>query len=188
MKFLILLMKFTIWCEGRLSEEQQKKKEAGKKRKLEDANSNDTTSKRAARDKKLEEIMQTLRDKHGENYCSGPHLRIWARMYMNAQHSSLDLPPNNPLFSNYGPKAPKKESLTDALTSAATAVVGMIRGDASTVAGAATMSPGKRARVSGQYLEQLERLKTLQSSGVLTDEEFEEQKAYALKNIRQLNK
>lgn len=132
--------------------------------------------------------MQTLRDKHGENYCSGPHFRIWARMYMNAQHSSLDLPPNNPLFSNYGSKAPRKESLSDALTSAATAVVGLIRGDASTVTGAAAMSPGKRARVSGQYLEQLEKLKTLQSSGVLTDEEFEEQKAYALKNIRQLNK
>ena len=132
--------------------------------------------------------MQTLRDKHGEDYCSGPHFRIWARMYMNAQHSSLDLPPNNPLFSNYGSKAPRKESLSDALTSAATAVVGLIRGDAPTVTGAAAMSPGKRARVSGQYLEQLEKLKTLQSSGVLTDEEFEEQKAYALKNIRQLNK
>ena len=26
-----------------------------------------------ARGKKLEEIVQTLRDKHGENYCSGPH-------------------------------------------------------------------------------------------------------------------
>ena len=179
----------TIWCEGRPSEEQQRKKDAGKKRKLEDADNNDTTSKRAAKEKKLEEIVQTLRDKHGENYCSGPHLRIWARMYMNAQHSSLDNPPNNPIFSNYGSKAPKKESLSDALTSAATAIVGMLKGDASTtMEPAATMSPGKRARVSGQYLEQLERLKTLQSSGVLTDEEFEEQKAYALKNIRQLNK
>ena len=176
----------TIWCEGRLSEEQQRKKDAGKKRKLEDADSNDTTSKRAAREKKLEEIVQTLRDKHGEKFCSGPHFRIWARMYLNGQHSSLDLPPNNPLFSNYGPKAPKKESLADALTSAATAVVGLIRGDTPT--GAAAMSPGKRARVSGQYLDQLEKLKTLHSSGVLTNEEFEEQKEYALKNIRQLNK
>ena len=40
-----------IWCEGRLSEEQQRKKDAGKKRKLEDADSNDTTSKWAAREK-----------------------------------------------------------------------------------------------------------------------------------------
>ena len=62
--------------------------------------------------------------------------------HLNGQHSSLDLPPNNPLFS----KAPKKESLADALTSAATAVVGLIRGDTPT--GAVAMSPGKRARVS----------------------------------------
>ena len=35
----------TIWCEGRLSEEQRRKKDAGKKRKLEDADSNDTRKK-----------------------------------------------------------------------------------------------------------------------------------------------
>ena len=62
---------------------------------------------------------------------------------MNAQHSSPDLPPNYPLFSNYYLKAPRNESLSDALTSAATAVVGLIRGDALTVTGAAAMSPGK---------------------------------------------
>jgi uncharacterized protein YfkK (UPF0435 family) len=37
-------------------------------------------------------------------------------------------------------------------------------------------------------LEQLERLRALQQSGVLTPEEFEEQKTYALKNIHDLNK
>ena len=49
------------------------------------------------------------------------------------------------------------------------------------------MSPGKRACVSGLYLEQLERLKTLQQFRVLMCEEFEEQKSYALKNISELN-
>ena len=44
------------------------------------------------------------------------------------------------------------------------------------------------ACVSWLYLEQLERLKALQQAGILTSEEFEEQKAYALKNIRELNK
>lgn len=97
-------------------------------------------------------------------------------------------PPTTFYFSNFGPKAPKKESLSDALSNAATAIVGLLKGDTSTtVEPAATMSPGKRVRVSRQYLEQLERLKTLQSMGVLTDEEFQEQKTYALQNIRQLN-
>ena len=42
----------TLWCEGRLSEEQQRKKDAGKKRELEDADNNDMTSKRAAGEKR----------------------------------------------------------------------------------------------------------------------------------------
>lgn len=49
------------------------------------------------------------------------------------------------------------------------------------------MSPAKRARECGQYLDYLEKLKNLRESGVLSCEEFEEQKAFALKNIRQLN-
>ena len=52
---------------------------------------------------------------------------------------------------------------------------------------AATMSPAKRAHVSGQYLEHLEKLKNLYESGVLDNEEFKEQKSFALQNIRQLN-
>lgn len=46
------------------------------------------------------------------------------------------------------------------ITSAATAIVGLIKGDtqSSAMEPAATLSPDKRARVSGQYLEHLERL------------------------------
>ena len=49
------------------------------------------------------------------------------------------------------------------------------------------MSPAKRARVSGQYLDHLEKLKNLRESGVLSYEEFEVQNPFALKNICQLN-
>ena len=52
---------------------------------------------------------------------------------------------------------------------------------------AISLSPGKKARVSGKYLEHLERLKTLRESGVLTNEEFDEQKKFALNSIRRLN-
>ena len=86
----------------------------------------------------------------------------------------------------------KKESLSDALTSAATVVVGLLKGDTNVQSPSAkpseALSPGRRARVSGQYIEHLERLKALKESGVLSDEEFKEQKTYALNNIRDLNK
>ena len=45
--------------------------------------------------------------------------RLWARMKHTDQHSSLDTPPSIPLTS----KPPKQDSLSDALTSTATAVV-----------------------------------------------------------------
>ena len=57
-----------------------------------------------------------------------------------------------------------------------------------TVSAPGSVSPGKHASVSGLYLEQLERLRALQQSEVLTSEEFEEQNAYTLKNLRELNK
>ena len=105
-------------------------------------------------------------------------------MKHNGQHSSLDEPLPYPLFSGGPKKTAKHESaLTEALTSCAN-VVGVITGN-HMVSAPGSVSP---ARVSGLYLEQLERLRALKQSGVLTSEEFEEQKAYTLKNIRELNK
>ena len=108
-------------------------------------------------------------------------------MKHNGQQSSLDTPPSIPLFSGTTLKPPKRDSLTDALTSTATAVVGLLKGSNSTDS-TSTLSPGKRARVSGQYLEHLEKLRNLHDLGVLSAAEFEKQKTYALNNIRQLNK
>ena len=122
------------------------------------------------------EDTKILQEKHGDTW-SMPHYRLWA--------SSLDTPPTIPMFSGATSKAPKRDSLSDALTSAATAVVGLLKGSDST---GAALSPGKRARVSGQYLEHLEKLRHLHDLGVLSDSEFEEQKSFALKNLRQLNK
>ena len=103
----------TLWCEGTLTEKQKRET---KKRKLEDVQSCDKSScKRSARDQKLEEIVQTLHNKHGENY-SGPQFRIWACMYLNSQHSSLDVAPSIPIFTGSTTSKPQKnESLSDAL-------------------------------------------------------------------------
>ena len=102
-----------------------------------------------------------------------PHYRLWVRMKHNNQHSSLDIPPSIPLFSGTTSKPPERDSLSDALTSAATAVVRLLKGDDSTSGTA--LSPGKHTRVLGQYLEHLEKLGHLHDAGVLNTDEFEEQ-------------
>ena len=94
----------------------------------------------------------------------------------------------------------RKKSLTDALSGAATAFVKALASHRTSPqkpllpCAAATnvintdVSPCSKARLSGQYIEQLKSLQELRESGVLSEEEFEEQKTFALQNIRCLNK
>ena len=144
----------------------------------------------------MDEIAQELYEQHGERY-DFRQLQLWARMKLNGQHNSMEHPPAIPLFTGAMARPARKDSLSDALTSAATAVAGILKGKTTENggnsmvspggSGGSTMSPGKRAHVSGQYLDHLEKLKKLQDSGVLSTSEFEEQKEFALTNIKQLN-
>ena len=170
----------TIWFEGRSVSPEQPAR-SGRKRK---AGELEPSTKQADR---VDELAHELFEKHGETY-SMPQLRLWARMLLNKQYKSMDKAPPYPPFQEKVHKARKHDNnLSDALTSAATAVVGLLNGTDPSTSTSTCMSPGKRARVSGQYLEQLERLKNLQQSRVLSIEEFEEQKKFALDNIRKLN-
>ena len=170
-----------LWCDGMsdISQGGRKRKNTG----------GEPPSKRGVcKEGTIEEITKELQEKHGETW-SNPQYRLWARMVHNDQHRSLDVPPSIPMFSGtrYTSKPHQRESLTDAITSAATAVAGILKGNApveATPQPPGALSPGKRSRVSGQYLEHLEKLSHLHTSGVLSDIE---QKKFALKNIRQLN-
>ena len=81
-------------------------------------------------------------------------------------------PPYQPFQEKIHKTRKQENFLSDALTSGATAVVGLLQGESATQSPA--ISPEKRAHVSGQYLEQLQKLKKLHESEVLSAEEFEE--------------
>ena len=154
----------TIWCEGKKDTTRN-----SRKRKAEEPDITPSTKQTDA----IDELAHELYEKHGQSY-SMPQLHLWARMVLNKQYKSMDIAPPHPPFQGHIPKTPKRDNLTDALTSAATAVVNLLNGRDSPVSTATSMSPGKWARVSGQYLEHLERLKGLHQSGVLSLTEFEE--------------
>ncbi len=112
------------------------------------------SAKRERKERRNNERAAELQEKHGEAW-SIPQYRLWARMEHNDQHNSLDVPPSIPMFNNTPSKPHRRDSLTNALTSAATAEI--FKGSTAT----ATASPGKRARVSGQYFEHLDKLSRL---------------------------
>ena len=143
----------TIWCDGRSVSPGQPAR-SGRKRKADEPES---STKQAD---KIDELAHELYEKHGETY-NMIQLRLWARMLLNKQYKSMDKAPPYPPFQEKFHRARKHDNLSDALTSAATAVVGLLSGTDSHASTSTCMSPGKRARVSGQYLEHLEKLKNL---------------------------
>lgn len=180
-----------LWIHGVPSEHATKK--SGKNRKRdEEQESSSLSSRRAEKESQIDSVFQQLQELHHDQY-SGPQLRLWARMKVNGQHDSIDSPPRIPLFSGLTPNRPaKSNSLNEALTSAATAVVSMLKGTSDpspqkSITTSESMSPAKRAHISGTYLDHLDKLKKLLESGVLSQEEFEEQKRYVLANLRSLH-
>ena len=151
----------TLWCDARHAPEEQKKR---KKRKTEETDET-PIKKRASKEDQVEKLILQLREKHNDQF-SGSQLRLWARMKINGQHESLDAPPNIPIFtgSTPNPKATRSDSLSDALTSAATAVVGLLKDSGKGAIANTTLSPAKREHVCGQYLDYLEKLKKLYKS------------------------
>ena len=174
----------TLWVHGCRPEDAHVPR-SGKKRKR-DVSEDTCSSRKQDREARIDSVVQELREIHKDKY-SGPQLRLWARLKVNGQHDSMDSPPNIPLFSGVTHNR-SANSLNEALTSAATAVVSMLKGTHDPARmGSNNMSPSKRAHVSRAYLDHLDKLKRLLESGVLSQEEFEEQKGFVLKNIRSLN-
>ena len=154
---------------------------------------NPVSSKRAKKEE-IDIIFETLRERHKEKF-SDPQLRLWARMQASRLHHDLDNPPNVPAITGRPVtkkrKKDKESSFTDALTGAATAITKILAGNQpvpatpnKTVTSTPTgISPASKAKLSGQYLQQLSSLQQLRENSVLTEEEFQEQKRALLSNL-----
>jgi len=183
----------TFCCDGKSEKSWENK------RKRKSTTAEDTSdSARGDHEQQIKKIALELTDIHGEKYNDN-QFRLCAQMMVNKQHDNMDHPPNIPLITGGVKKHAWKESLTDAISDAATAFVKALASHraspqkppqpcAATNAINTGVSPSSKARLSGQYIEQLKSLQELRVSGVLSEEEFEEQKTFALQNIRGLNK
>ena len=109
-------------------------------------------------------------------------------MIVNKQCTSYDDPPDVPLITSGAKKIPRRESLLEAMTGAALAFAKAFSSPSSeqssnqvaskSVPVQSGVSPTSKARLSSEYITQLKSLQELREIGVLSNEEFQEQKLF----------
>ena len=137
--------------------------------------------------------LNKLKEIHGEEKYDSRQLMLWGRMIVNDQWKSYDDPPDIPLITGGARKFQRRETISEAITGAALAFAKAISpptNQQSTVQAAprppvqSGVSPMSKARLSNEYITQVKSLQELRDCG---DEEFLEQKSFALNNIRSIN-
>ena len=120
---------------------------------------------------------------------SGPQYRLWARAIVSGVHDSDSQPPNAPMFTGGLQKQPK-ESLVDAFAGAATAIAKAFSPkplqDVAAAGHSVQFSPGKKVDIRMKNLEQLRVLQSLMEDGILSRDEFTEQKHIVLQSLNNL--
>lgn len=164
-----------LWCEGKSPTEEL---EPAKKR----AKTSGATRRELFEDE-VETIFIKLKDMHPKFPL--PKLRLWARLIKNGRYDKYDKPPDIPLIS--GSSAKPKESMTEAFKGAAREVVNLIQSGASdkdSTPPSTYSSPLKMAQFRRSCLDDLRKIKELFEDGVLTDDEFKEQKENILGSLK----
>ena len=117
-------------------------------------------------------------------------LRLWAEMFINETHKSLDDAPPYPMFG--AERRPRANSasgqLNEALTGLANSIaVALTPNQTQQMASSSTSSsPTKTAQLRSKYMEQLADLVKLRDIGALTPDEYEEERKIIVSSMRKL--
>ncbi len=190
-----------LWCDGKSKDGARGQKHRN------EAESDEPPTKRirdeppTKRDRQAEEereIRTKLEKKHGDKY-TGPQYTLWAKFITMGRHDTYDDPPSIPLMTGEQRGRPKqnKETISDALAGAATAITNALTGKGklaqSPVASSKDflssshgLSPNNQANLRRKHLEDLRMLSQLFDDGVLTHDEFKEQKQSILSGLKKL--
>lgn len=174
-----------LWCDG---------KDVTRKRKHPDDASPESavTSKRSngSHESHIEDLTQELSSIHGDKFNYAQY-KLWARMIVNKQHINKDVPPNIPMIVGKIEKKSKRD-FSETISDCAVAIVKALAPTSiqpqPTTSQALSISegisPGKKVNLRAQYLSQLKTLQNLRDDGVLTQEEFQQEKAVILSNLK----
>ena len=175
----------TLWCDGSMQDSSGSGQGSKRKR-----DAGETATRRQEKEGEVDDVFKELSKKHTE--MENTKLRLWARMISGGLHDSYDEPPDIPAFHPER-KKPRKESLTDALSGAATAICKVLSPTSVSSENNATqnvpsgISPSKTVNLRMKSYEQLRYLKKLHEDGILEDKEYCEQKGNIMMTLRKLN-
>lgn len=186
-----------LWCDGRKSNSGTF--DAGNTPKRKKPNEN-TKTRREEKEERVAALAEELGEMHEGKYnFSELQYRLWARMIVHGNHVSKEIPPQVPLLQGIPQKKAKSNPFEETMMNTATAVMkaisnnhdqGVIR--STQIQNIAEpigtgISPGKAVDIRGRSLQQLATLKQLYVDGVLSQDEFDEQKDIILSGLKKLN-
>ena len=186
-----------LWCEVQKPAMAKEKKRCAEDDSNADAKrGKQRRTKRDIHEDQCDEYYEELSKIHGDNYSS-VQLRLWARMLANGLHNDKNEPPAVPMITGVTPKRPKKESLQDTIVCVAKTFADAfidkkvqksspelsLKENISVAHG---VSPGRAADVRMKNYEQLRYLQSLLDDGILSLDEFCEQKQTILFALKKL--
>lgn len=178
--------KVAFWCMGSEETTLRSKKRAHDGDSQETENQPPKKSKSATKIDSQRELVREyeleLKKKH-EGVYSPFQYKLWAEMYANGGHVSLEEPPAVAMFnrekhskSSHG----NSDVMVTVIDRLCTALTPKDQGKTQ------TLSPMRKAELRSTYIKQLGELKLLNQSGVLTENEFEEQREELVELMREL--
>lgn len=180
----------SLWCDQRLDESAISNSASKKRSSGAEKTPPAKRTNYAEREDAIEEITTELNEIHGDDY-SYPQYKLWARLIACGQHADKENAPNVPMITGSYSKERKQKAdspnFGEVIAGAAVAIVKALKDSPEKSASVtSTVSPGKRASLSGQYLKQLEVIQKLKDEGVLTLTEYQAQKQRIMNNLQQL--
>ena len=114
-------------------------------------------------------------------------------MFFAGVHKDKDEPPHVPMFGSQRKCSTSSNSGTDlsnALTNVAVAITNALRPDSQrgSPAQSHAFSPSKAVNMRTKYIQQLKDLLSLHEMGGLTTEEYEEERAIVVRQMRKLQR
>lgn len=175
-----------LWGEGCHFSSSAVEKPTGKKSKDND----ETSSRRLHHESEVDKLTMELMKLHEDKYTY-PAYKVWARMIKNSQWDRMDDPSPIKMITSGKTAKKDKDSVADIVAGAAVAVVQALKNPSSSPPRSSAfpqdgICPGKKVNLRQQYLQQLKMIQNLRDDGILTLDEFQNEKDIIIDNLKRL--